>query len=344
MAIAAACAAASVTCNAQAAVAPKELTAASGFKIVDFDAAMKDQLVRSMPLKVAIPADYEILVLNPAINGVVWARRAVLDKIAQTNEVPTDAGYFRGRLTVNVGYDAGKGAFICGSDCDESRFAASLRESGASNVVLNKHVVNGIPVLLVDADMKTTNGAGRKLYMAYVATLIDTNVVLISYRPPSDSADGGAAVWKAFTTALTASTPAVAAGTATPTPAPTPTFEGYLDATKRSEQFRSVADAFISAATAGDEMKSMGLISPNALNQLGRDAMRNRLINNVLPFFAEYRELGRSTTVMPATDQWGGNGFTFRLTMRTKGGEERPFSISVIEENGAKVIAGVVFN
>jgi hypothetical protein len=76
------------------------------FRIVDFDEAMKHQIVRSMLLKLAFPADYDMLVLDPEINGVVWARRADLDHIARTKEVPPGAGVFHGRLTTRVGYDS----------------------------------------------------------------------------------------------------------------------------------------------------------------------------------------------------------------------------------------------
>ncbi len=91
-----------------------------GFKIVAFDDAMKDQLVRSMPLKLAFPAEYEMLVLDPAIKGVVWARRTDLDHISRTREVPRGAGLFHGRLTTNVGYDAASNGFICGPHCSSS--------------------------------------------------------------------------------------------------------------------------------------------------------------------------------------------------------------------------------
>jgi hypothetical protein len=107
---------------------------APDFRIVDFDEAMKHQIVRSMPLKLAFPADYDMLVLDPEINGVVWARRADLDHIARTKEVPPGAGVFHGRLTTRVGYDSAGNSFMCGPGCDEKMLQVSIKATGADVV------------------------------------------------------------------------------------------------------------------------------------------------------------------------------------------------------------------
>src|SRR5262245_17670613 len=54
------------------------------FKVVPFDEAMPGQIVRSMPLKFAFPKDFEMLVMNSASAGVVWALPSDLDQIRQT--------------------------------------------------------------------------------------------------------------------------------------------------------------------------------------------------------------------------------------------------------------------
>jgi hypothetical protein len=177
------------------------------FRIVDFDEAMKHQIVRSMPLKLAFPADYDMLVLDPEINGVVWARRADLDHIARTKEVPPGAGVFHGRLTTRVGYDSAGNSFMCGPGCDEKMLQVSIKATGADVVRRQKRVVNGIPMLLIEAATGGVPGSVRKkLYMAYIAVLIDTNVMLITYAPPGDSKDDGRTAWQAFSGALTEGT------------------------------------------------------------------------------------------------------------------------------------------
>ena len=312
----------------------------SGFKVVKFDEAMKDQLVRSLPLKLAFPADYEMLALDPAINGTVWARRDDLDHIARTKKPPPGAGLFHGRLTASIGYDRARDAFICGPGCDEKDIKANIEKTGADGVKLQKHSVNGVPILLIE--MGTANMAGatrKKLYMAYIAVLIDTNVFLISYSPPLDRADHGSATWQAFTDALartgTSLEPAVA-HLASPV-------EDFARAA-RSETFRPVADAFIAALVAGDAAASIKLVSPSLLKQAGLDTVQGNLRDQTLPFFAAFRELGRSVTVARTADDFGSEGFVFYLTMVPKAGEARDFAVYVVEENGAKVVANILLD
>jgi hypothetical protein len=218
------------------------------FRTVSFDNAMKHQIARSMPLKLAFPVDYHLLVLDPAIHGVVWARRADLDRIARTKKVPPGAGLFHGRLTTRAGYDRVSNSFTCGPGCDERKLQASMKATGASVVRWQKRVVNGIPMLLIE--MSSGRGADRKkLYMAYIAVLIDTDVMLISYSPPGDSKDGGQTAWQAFTRALTE-------GAVVPEPAASPSPGGADDPAQsvRGVASRPTADAFIAAA-AGDQTR-----------------------------------------------------------------------------------------
>jgi hypothetical protein len=307
----------------------------SGFKIVKFDEAMKNQLVRSLPLQLAFPADYEMLVLDPAINGTVWARRGDLDHIARTKEVPPGAGLFHGRLTTRVGYRHASKSFICGPGCDEKDFKAELEAAGAVDIKMQKHDVDGIPMLLLE--MGTANM--KKLYMAYIAVLIDTNVFLISYSPSLDSADEGRAAWQTFTDVLTR------VGGASPQAVVrfSTSVDDVAELARRAA-FRPVADAFIAALVAGDAPASIKLISPNLLKQAGLDTVQSNLRNQTLPFFATFKELGRSVTVARTADDFGNEGFVFYLTMVPKAGEARDFAIYVVEENGAKVVANILLD
>jgi hypothetical protein len=309
------------------------------FKTLSFDEAMQGQLVRSMPLKLTFPADYEMLVLDPAINGVVWARRADLDHIAQTKETPPDAGLFHGRLTTQIGYDRASNSFIC-LGCSEKDVKAELEAAGANDVKVQKHVINGIPMLLLDTGTANMRGAVRnKLYMAYVAVLIDTNVMLISYSPPLDSKDEGQTAWQAFTRALTQGVVSAEPPASKPS-----SFADDLAQATRSATFRPVADAFIAALVAGDAAKGMNMISPNLIKAVGRDTVQGALRDQTLPFFATFKEFGRSQTIARTGDEFGNEGFVFYLTMVPAQGNARPFAVYVVEENGAKVIANLLLD
>jgi hypothetical protein len=177
----------------------------------------------------------------------------------------------------------------------------------------------------------------KRIYMAYVSTLIDSNVMLISYRAPADGPDDGAAVWQAFADAL-----ADSAAKAQVAPTPAMSFQDHLDMSVKSGAFRPAIDVFIAAARFGDQFTTLELISPRIVETAGREFVDNYLVNQVLPFFAAFQELGRSTTVQPTMDTHGSSGFVFHLSMKAKDGRERPFSIYVVEENGEKVIANVL--
>ncbi len=105
--------------------------------------------------------------------------------------------------------------------------------------------------------------------------------------------------------------------------------------------FRSVADEFIAAAAAGDATKVARMISPAAAATTGPEGVDRFLTEEVLPFFAQFKEIGRSITVARTA---GTPGFVFYMYMVTRADELRPFVIYVVEEGGAKVVANVLVN
>ena len=105
------------------------------------------------------------------------------------------------------------------------------------------------------------------------------------------------------------------------------------------ESFRQVAEEFIAAAALGDMAKTTQMISPDVMTRTGRDAVERYLADDVLPFFAQFKETGRSTTITRTADV---PGFVFYMYMVSKTDELRPFVIYVIEENGAKVVINIL--
>jgi hypothetical protein len=258
----------------------------ASYRVISFDEAMKDQLLRSMPLKLAFPEQYEMLILNSK-QGVIWASPDDLAEIKRTDAAPK-GGYFHGRLTPNIGYDERKNSFICGPNCSEEDMVSKIRQA-ARDVKVEKYAVNCIPIILIEMDTSNMKDAIiKKLYMAYIATLIDTNVWLISYRPPSNSDDDGGEVWAAFKKALTESKQ------------PCDKFDNSSQACGvdqpgwqtgeigKSLPFRRIADEFIAAAVAGDAAKTARMISPNTTITTGGAGVERYLADQVLPFFAQF--------------------------------------------------------
>lgn len=186
----------------QAAFAQKTPSNETDFKQISFDEGMKHQLNRSMPLTLGFPKNYEMLVIEPALQGVIWGTPDELAETQKTKAVPAKNGFFHGRLTTNVGYDASIKQFICGPSCGEAEMDKQFKQMGAS-VKTEKATANGIPLIFLEIDLSSVPKAPiKKLYMAYIATLIDTNVMLISYRPAPTSEDQGLSIWTYFKKSL----------------------------------------------------------------------------------------------------------------------------------------------
>src|SRR5262245_60875543 len=130
---------------------PAQSSASEGQKILTFDELMKDQIIRSIPLRASVPKEYERLQLEPAVDGVVWARPEEFDGIRQTKNLPAKTGYFYGRLTLNVGYDVKIHSFICGPHCNEQALIQRTKDA-VDDAKFERHTVNGIPLLLIEID------------------------------------------------------------------------------------------------------------------------------------------------------------------------------------------------
>jgi hypothetical protein len=103
--------------------------------------------------------------------------------------------------------------------------------------------------------------------------------------------------------------------------------------------FRRIADEFMAAAAAGDAMRTARLLSPSVAARTGQAGVDRFLAGEVLPFFAQFKEVAASVTVTRTAEV---TGFAFYMYMVSKAGELRPFVIYVIEEDGAKMVANVL--
>jgi hypothetical protein len=131
--------------------------------------------------------------------------------------------------------------------------------------------------------------------------------------------------------------PVSASAQAEAAPGPKVAFAG-VDFAKQVA-FRRLADDFIAAAVAGDTAGMTRMISPRIAATTGREAVARYLADQVLPFFAEYKELGRSISI---TGTQGAEGNTFYMYMVAKTNALRPFVVQVIEEDGARVVSNVL--
>lgn len=112
-----------------------------------------------------------------------------------------------------------------------------------------------------------------------------------------------------------------------------------------SRAHRQSADDFIAKAMAGNAAAAQAMLSANLVARIGADGARQALQQQILPFFAQGQQLGRSTTVTRTTDGSGSTGFAFYLWLQPKaGGEALPFTVYVVDEGGRRVVANIVPN
>jgi hypothetical protein len=141
----------------------------------------------------------------------------------------------------------------------------------------------------------------------------------------------------ALSLAFLLAAPVSASAQAGAAPGPKVAFAG-VDFAKQ-EAFRRFADEFIAAAVAGDTARMMRMISPRIAATTGREAVARYLADQVRPFFAEYKQLGRSISI---TGTQGAEGNTFYMYMVSKTDDLRPFVVQVIEEDSVRVVSNVL--
>lgn len=112
----------------------------------------------------------------------------------------------------------------------------------------------------------------------------------------------------------------------------------------KSPAYRQIAERFVTAAAARDTQTLENLLSPAISARAGKEGIQKVLNEQVLPFFADYREIGRSVTTTHTTDANGNHGFTFYMYSLTKSGRKKPFVIYVIDEQGQKFVANILVN
>jgi hypothetical protein len=140
-----------------------------------------------IPIKIAIPAEYVHSTFANSPFSSYWMTPAGAEKAQRTGDLPTESGWIFGELSSGVGYDIGKKAFT-GLDVSDKE----LSRAGFTLVSKESGVANGYPITFLQI---VNNSTKKPVYMMYVATLLGTNVVVVSYRPANNDRVLGDAVW-----------------------------------------------------------------------------------------------------------------------------------------------------
>lgn len=184
-----------------ASLASEELQAT--FATMTFDKASEGLFLKSVPLRVAFPSDYVLQKNQPMHGNWLWTTQQSVDHMKQKGFPSPDEGVFQIRVAKNLGYDRDSDSFICGPGCTEADFSASVEAAGATEVSTTRHLVNGVPILILEATMPARGPyPPSRIYMAHIALFIETNAALFAYTPPSSDPARGDVVWAAAKKAL----------------------------------------------------------------------------------------------------------------------------------------------
>ena len=171
---------------------------------VGFGEFTRDAFLRELPVAFRIPAGYVAVRPEGQATRTYWMSPADSAAQAADPEHTLRDGFYSVALSMSVGYDAENDRFF-GGDSDETTMKAGFEAQGFTDVSLERHRVNGYPVLIVEAEKE-----GRRGMLVYVAALVDTNVVYTFYTHPDTLRDLDRERWAAFKAAILASPPPAA--------------------------------------------------------------------------------------------------------------------------------------
>lgn len=171
---------------------------------VSFGEYTRGGFLHDLPVGFRIPAGYVAVRPQGQATRTYWMSPADSAAQAANPQHTTRDGFYSVALSLNVGYNAGTDRFF-GGESDETTMKAGFEAQGFTDVLLERHRVNGYPVLFVEAEKD-----GRRGLLVYVAALVDTNVVYTFYTHPDSFRELDQARWSAFKAAILASLPPAA--------------------------------------------------------------------------------------------------------------------------------------
>ncbi|HST62491.1 MAG TPA: hypothetical protein VLK84_27550 [Longimicrobium sp.] len=166
---------------------------------VGFGEFTRGGFLHDLPVGFRIPAGYVAVRRVGQATRTYWTSPADSAGQAADPAHPMRDGFYSIALSTNVGYNPDTDRFF-GGDSDETTMKAGFEAQGFTDVSLERHRVNGYPVLFVEAEKD-----GRRGMMVYVAALVDTNVVFAFYSHPDPLRELDQARWAAFKAAILAS-------------------------------------------------------------------------------------------------------------------------------------------
>ncbi len=149
-----------------------------------------------LPLKLQVPKAYlRARDLKVEQTYSYWMLPADIKTATSTGSLPGKNGYLYGKLSLDVGYSKTEKKFS-----HEDTFKKEAKAAGFDVVSSRKHDAGGFPAIASILAAKGENGNPRRLlFTGYVATMIESNCIFLSWTAPAALTEGEATkAWNAI--------------------------------------------------------------------------------------------------------------------------------------------------
>jgi|GEM_PF-1968738 len=120
------------------------------------------------------------------------------------------------------------------------------------------------------------------------------------------------------------------------------------DYQSRSDQYSVLVQQAVDALVKSDAVRFRKLLSPSLIKRtesaMGAGAIQTIIEQRFIPFFSDFYELNESVETIPTNDNEGHKGLALFRSFRTEDGEDRPFAIYILNEDGGLVVGNLLLN
>lgn len=111
---------------------------------------------------------------------------------------------------------------------------------------------------------------------------------------------------------------------------------------EKARPYIEFADQIVAALSTGQAGAFQASLSPTLIRSMSAEELNGFVDDEVVPFFASYGAAGEQQTIAPIRHPKGMPGFAFFRSFTTKNGQERPFALYILEEDGRLVVGNIV--
>jgi hypothetical protein len=160
-------------------------------------------LLFEFPISFEIPQDYVLFTAPSEVDTYYWMPQTDGELFQKTETEPRDISFFRATFSLNVGYDVQTDKFIgAPNDINDKDLIQEIESQGIKVYRIERKNIGEYPILIIEIEVPYSETT-RRVNFAYIATLVETNVLLIRYYfslPTNPEKDR--AIWDRFETSL----------------------------------------------------------------------------------------------------------------------------------------------